>query len=145
MTLTKLLAKVRRNLNDQDGNIFKQIDIEDYINESIDRFRSEVYFVDEDYLLTGEDEPVYIPKQYQHLIALYATARLFAQDERHYQASTFMNEYEVKFEEMIQSIESGQITITDADGEEVTASYEEDYVVNEYFTYSEITDLDEGV
>jgi len=145
VTLDALLSKVRRNVNDQEGSIFKQVDIEDFINEAIDRFRSNVFFGDEEYLLTQTDEPVLIPKQYQHLLALYSASRLFAQDERHYQSTTFMNKFEVKFEELVTKIESGEIIILDAEGAEVTADYEEDFVVNVYFESSTITDLDEGV
>lgn len=145
MTLEAIVAKARRHLNDEEGSIFKAVDVEDFINEGIDRFRSSIYFVNEAYLTTQEQEPVYIPQQYQHLLALFSASRLFAQDERHYQATTFMNEYEVKLEELLTKIESGEITITDSEGTAVTADYEEDYVTNEYFVYSEITDLDEGV
>lgn len=142
MTLSKLIAVVRRNVNDPDGSIFKQPDIEYYINEAIYRFQAYVYFADEQSLDTQISEPVYIPSQYHHLLAVYSSARLFAQDERHYQASTFMNEFEVKFEELITKIESGEITILDSLGSEVTADYEDDFVTNVYFSSSEITDLE---
>lgn len=145
MTLSEIIAKTRRNLNDQEGSIFKQVDIEDYINEGIDRVRSSVYFEDEPYLLVQSATPIYLPQQYHHLLAAYASARLFSQDERHYQSTTFMNEFEVKYEELITKIESGEITVTDSDGETVTADYEDDHVVEAYFYRGEVTDLDEGV
>lgn len=142
MTLEKLTAIARRNLNDKDGSIFTKDDIEYYINEAIDRFKSNTFFKDEQYLEALDNEPIYIPEQYHHLLAVYSSARLFAQDERHYQSTTFMNEFEVKFEELLTKIESGEIEVTDGSGNVVEADYEEDYVTNVYFDYSEVTDLE---
>ena len=142
MTLEKLTAIARRNLNDKDGSIFTKDDLEYYINEAIDRIRSHTYFRDEVNLLALVDEPISIPEQYHHLLAVYASARSFAQDERHYQATTFMNEFEVKFEELLAKIESGEITITDGSGVAVEPDYEDDFVENVYFDYSETTDLE---
>ena len=142
MTLEKLTRITRRNLNDKEGSIFTKDDIEYYINEGVDRFQSSDYFRDEIQLEELIDSPIRIPEQYQHLLAVYASARCFAQDERHYQATTFMNEFEVKFEEMMTKIQSGEIEILDGDGNLVEPSYEDDYVENVYFDYHEVTDLE---
>lgn len=86
-----------------------------------------------------------IPEQYQHLLAVYAAARCFSQDERHYQATTLMNEFEIKLEEMKSLIESGQIVIKDpVTGEAITDEYVMDYVDLKPYWGKPIVD-DEGV
>lgn len=81
------------------------------------------------HLLTPTSEPSMLPEQYQHLLAVYAAARCFSQDERHYQATTLMNEFEVKLEEMRSLVESGQIVIVDpTTGEAIEDEYAVDYV-----------------
>jgi len=142
MNLQELIRLTRRNVNDPDGNIYKSEDVTYYVNEGIDRFKTNIYFVNELPLVQPTDVPTLIPNQYHHLLGVYASARCFSMDERHYQASTMMNEFEIKLEEMLTKIESGEVIITDEFGNEVDADYEEDYVVDIYFNRNTITDLE---
>ena len=97
-------------------------------------------------LLAKESSPSLIPDQYQHLLAVYAASRCFAQDERNYQATTLMNEFEVKLEEFNSRIEDGRIIITDpTTGNPVTVATIVDYVDLSAYWDDAITDLDEGV
>lgn len=141
MNLETITTNARRHLNDKEGSIFSKDDLEYFINEGLDRFRSVVYFADEVTLTTLDQSPIYIPEQYHYILSLFASSRAFGQDEREYKATQFMNEFEIKLEELIQKIESGEITVTDSEGEEVTADYEEDYVTNVYFVSA--SDLDD--
>ena len=51
------------------------------------------------------------------------------QDERHYQSTVLMNEFETKLDELKQAIENGDIVITDPKtGEEFVSTNEVDYV-----------------
>lgn len=142
-----LVKRVRSLTRDLSSSIFRAIDITDYINEGIDRFRQ---FVPQlkgmAYLNSDELEPALLPSEYHHLLALYSASRCFGQDERNYQATTFMNEFEAKLDELKVHIEEGSITIADATGTPVDVSPNTDYVVNDYFTRRDyVDDEDEGV
>ena len=150
MQRTKLIQRVRSLTRDFTNSIFRETDIIDFINEAIDRFKQTIPQLKSlTYLSTPTSEPSLIPEQYQHLLAVYASSRCFGQDERHYQATTLMNEFEVKLEEMKGLIENGQLVIIDpSTGEAVTEEYAVDYVdTSAYWTNnsSELYDVDEGV
>jgi len=109
-----LIARVRANTRDFSNSIFREQDIIDYINEGVMRFKQiipELNGLSD--LLVQSQEPNLIPKEYHHLIALYASSRCFSQDERYYQATTLMNEFEVKLGEFKDKVESGEVVITD--------------------------------
>lgn len=146
MQRLKIVSRVRSLTRDFTSSIFREIDIVDFINEAIDRFRQAIpQLKDIEYLLTTTSEPSMIPEQYQHLLAVYAAARCFSQDERHYQATTLMNEFEIKLEEMKSLIESGQIVIKDpVTGEAIEDEYVMDYVDLKPYWGRPIVD-DEGV
>lgn len=141
MTLLDLITRARRNLNDKDSSIYERDDIVSYVNEAIDRMKDIYVFQNEVYLSDNLDELDIIPTQYQYLLAVYATARCFSLDEQYYQATTFMNEFEVKRQEMIDAIESGELTVTDSLGVAITFDYESDAVENVYFDYGSTSDL----
>lgn len=149
MNRLDLIRRVRSLTRDLSNSIFREIDIIDYINESIDRYRQYIpELAGMKYLTSGADKPDLLPEQYHYLIAVYAASRCFGQDERHYQATNFMNEFEIKLEEMKSKLEAGEVVITDPQtGEAVGATYEPDYVVtnNYYFNNSSQIDFDEGV
>jgi len=113
LTLKDIKARIRTHTNDTTGSIFSEDDIVSYINEGIDRIKSKPYFVNMVYLVTDTDVPAYLPSQYHYLIPLYATSRLFSQDERHYQGTSFMNDFEYKLDELVQAVESGDIEVLD--------------------------------
>lgn len=130
MKRSDIVARVRTVTRDFSNSIFREQDIVDFINEGVDRFVQYIAeFAGMDYLLTRDAIPNLLPNQYHHLLAVYASARCFSQDERHYQATTLMNEFETKLEELKSGIEGGQITIVDPEtGTTITPNYESDYV-----------------
>ena len=112
MQRLELIRRVRSLTRDFSNSIFREQDIIDFINEGINRFKQMVpEFKGLERLLVQNAEPKLIPEQYQHLLSIYTAARCFSQDERHYQSTTLMNEFEVKLDELKQSIDNGKIVI----------------------------------
>ena len=132
MTLKEMIDRVRAYTRDTTGSLFTQEDIVAFVNEAIDRTRRYKKLSKMEYLINLYDEPIYLPEQYHHLLALYATSRCFTQDEQLTQAQQFMNEYEFKTSEMEQLIENGELEITPPDSD--LDSGEMDGVKNVYFT-----------
>ena len=129
MNRLQLIQRSRSMTRDFTNSIFREADIIDWINEGVDRFAQVIPELEGlTHLLTNTQEPTLIPKRYRHLLAIYATSRCFNQDERHYQATTYMNEFEVKLDELKQRIEAGEVVIVDGDGNAVTTEYDMDYV-----------------
>lgn len=136
MLHTDLIKKVRAHARDFNDTIFRKEDITLFLNEAIDRviqvlpaFNNMAYLVDDD------DFVSYLPREYTHLLSTYSVARLYSQDERHYEASTFMNEFELKLDELKERIENGEIEIIDPDtGVPLDTSIATDYVVDKYFS-----------
>ncbi len=134
MNRIQLITRVRAFTRDFSNSIFREVDIIDFINEAIDRFKEVVPELSNmNHLSNNTQSPQYLPEQYHILLAVYSSARCFGQDERHYQATTFMNEFETKLEEMRNKIESGDVMIVDANGEEVNTPLTTDYVRDVYF------------
>lgn len=149
MTLLRLIQRVRTMTRDLTNSIFRESDITDFINEAIMRCRQVIPQLQSMPTVTGQQEKVTaLPSQYHHLLAVYAVSRCFAQDERHYQATTFMNEFEVKLEELKSAVESGEVVIKDEHGEEIIPKLKTDYVnLRPYHITSPeyVLDDDEGV
>ena len=129
MDFRQLTAKVRSLTRDFTNSIFRENDIQDFINESIMRIKQVVPELRSmERLIAPDQKPSLLPEQYHHLLSIYAISRCFAQDERHYQATTYMNEFEVKLEEMKSLIEAGDLIIVDEDGKELVSDNFIDYV-----------------
>ena len=111
MTLKDLIDRIRAYTNDSTGSLFTQENIIAFINEGIDRTRRFKVFRDMKHLTSLSDEPIYLPSQYHHLLALYGASRCFSQDEQVYVAEQFMNEYEYKMSEVELLINSGELSI----------------------------------
>lgn len=130
MKRLELIQRVRAYTRDLTNSIFREDDIVAFINEGINRFKQvipELKSVPK--LLTQNQEPIPIPEEYQHLLSVYGASRCFSQDERHYQATTLMNEFEIKLEELRQGIENGSIVLIDpSTGEEIATDNVIDYV-----------------
>ena len=135
LTLNELIQKVRRYTRDTTGSLFTQEDIADFCNEGIERMKQVVVvFKDVPLLKSNSDEVIIIPEHYQHLIAVYGASRCFSQDEQQYQASTYMNEFESKMDELLKKITNGEIQIFDKDGNVIDSNNADfDSVVNVYF------------
>lgn len=147
MNRLDLIKRVRSLTGDFSNAIFREVDIIDYINEGIHRIRQiipELSGLKE--LKDNTQSPDMLPDQYHHLLALYSASRCFGQDEQHYQASNYMNEFETKLNEMKVAIEEGRIKIIDPQtSQPINSTYEPDYVVDNYFKTTKLTDFDEGV
>lgn len=117
MNRLKLVQRTRTLTRDFSNSIFRETDIIDFINEGISRFIQVLpELKNTPKLLVNEQEPKPIPEQYQHILAVYSASRCFSQDERHYQATTLMNEFEVKLEEFKQAVLNGDVVLVDEDG-----------------------------
>jgi hypothetical protein len=134
MTRRDLISRVRSNTRDFTNSVFRETDIVSYINEGIDRMKQLIRELrGEIYLSDNNEKPILIPEMYHHVLAIYSTARCFAQDERNYQATTMMNEFEVKLSELVTAIQAGDIIIVDSNNVEVEANYPTEYVETESY------------
>jgi hypothetical protein len=129
VTKLELINRVRSHTRDFNASSFRTDDIVGYINEAIDRLKQLIKQLDGMvHLASNNDEPILLPLAYHHLLAVYAAARCFAQDDRNYQASTLMNEFEVKADELLQKIINGEITIVNEEGTAVDEAYNIEYI-----------------
>ena len=130
MNRLKLIQRVRSMTRDFTNATFRENDIIDFINEGINRFKQIIPEVKkEELLLSNQQKLKYIPEEFQELLVIYSTSRCFSQDERHYQATTLMNEFEVKLDELREAIDNGIHNILDPDtGEVITMDLEVEYV-----------------
>jgi hypothetical protein len=139
-----LTTRVRSLTRDLSKSIFRTSDIYDYMNEGVDRLRSYIPELSGMvYFTIDASTPTPLPDSWHHLVAIYATARCFAQDEQHHQASTYMNEFEVKMSELKLMIQNGDVEIV-VDDAAVVPRYSDDYVRNVYFNDNNFDD-DDGV
>lgn len=147
MNLKNLRSKVRAHARDFNSTIFRQEDIDMFLNEGIDRVIQVLPQLNNIPYLEMEDDIVQIiPREYVNLLASYSVSRLFMQDERHYEATTFMNEFELKLAEFKERVENGELELTDpSTGEPIEQYYPEDYVTNNYFYPIKASDKDDGV
>lgn len=135
MNRTDLSLRVRSLVRDLSNSFFRETDITNYLNEGIERVGQVIPDLGMmNPLTTAIQEVDYMPKPYQHLLAVYCSARLCTQDERHYQAGVFMNEFETKLQDLKTAIESGDVDIIDPlTGEPIDLWKEPEYVTNRYF------------
>lgn len=136
MNRLDLTLRVRSYTRDFSNATFRESDITTYINEGIDRVMQVIpEFRGMKRLRRAEDEVILLPRMYQHLLALYSSARCFEQDERHYQAGKQMNEFETKLQELNNDIMSGDVVIIDPEtGDAIHRPFIEDYVRDNYFS-----------
>lgn len=141
MNRVELIKRVRSMTRDLSNSIFREEDVIDYLNESIDRFKQVIPELRGMVSLSlSEDSPTLLPSEYHYLLSVYSASRCFSQDERHYQATNMMNEFETKLEELRNGIENGRIEIKDSNGVVVTSSNVVDYVTDNYFGNSYTTE-----
>lgn len=134
MNRTAIIGRVRSLTRDLSNSIYREVDIVDFINEGVDRFKQVIPELRSmEHLINQTDEPRLLPDAYHALLATYASSRCFFQDEQHYQASTLMNEFEVKLGELKIGIENGDVVITQPDGSPIEDVYREDFVEDVYF------------
>lgn len=128
---------------DNNNFMFKDSVIKMFINQGVDRLAQYKSFEDMPYLVNGTDVVTYLPRQYNYLLALFASARCYDTDERFYEGTEKRNEFEYYLDNLIAEIESGNIIIKDASNVAVVnATTCIDYITDTYFVD---TVEDEGV
>ena len=137
MQLKDLISRVRAYTRDTTGSLFTQDDIHAFCNEGLERMKQIIpELIGMRKLLTNTDEINILPEQYKHLVAVYSASRCFSQDEQQYQASTYMNEFEAKMDELKRLIANGDIILRDDEDNEIplVSTGANDYVKDIYFT-----------
>lgn len=144
MNLLDLVSKTRKYVRDLDGNIFQREDIIEFLNEGVDRFSTIPELKDITYLVNDEDVVNYLPTNQHYLLAVFASARCFEIDERFFQGTQKMNEFESKLEDLEIAIKGGEVSIVDEAGDVIQGDILIDYVSDVYHKKNYV-DLDDGV
>lgn len=133
MTLNELVSRVRSYTRDTTGTLFTLSDVKNFINEGIDKLRQIKVLEGMEYLESDVDIPDLLPSQYHYSLAVYSASRCFSQDEQHYLAQTFMEEFLGLYSLIELGIKEGTIVIIGSDGEQISSDDEFDCVVDVYF------------
>lgn len=134
MTLSDLITRVRSYTRDTTGTLFTASDVKDFINEAIDKLRQIKELENIKHLSNDSDVIVLLPSQYHYMTAVYSASRCFSQDEQHYQAQTYMDEFMGLFSLVELGIKEGTISIYDENGQIIKDTHEPDSVKNVYFS-----------
>ena len=133
MTLNDLVARVRSYTRDTTGTLFELTDIENFINEGIDKLK-QIKALETMATLTSDEQSVdLLPPQYHYCLAVYSASRCFSQDEQHYLAQTFAEEFNGLYDLIELGIKEGTIVITDSGGNVLNDDISLDGVTNVYF------------
>lgn len=133
MMLSDLINRIRSYTRDTTGTLFSQEDLNDFINEGIDRLRQIKSLEGMKYLNQDADIPNLLPPQYHYSLAVYGAYRCFSQDEQHYLSQTFGDEFSGLYGLIELGIKEGTIVITDEDGNPLNNELDFDAVKNVYF------------
>ena len=115
-----------------------------FLNEGVDRFSTIPELKDITYLVNDEDVVNYLPTNQHYLLAVFASARCFEIDERFFQGTQKMNEFESKLEDLEIAIKGGEVSIVDEAGDVIQGDILIDYVSDVYHKKNYV-DLDDGV
>ena len=132
LTLNDLINRVNSYAG-ASASLFTDSDKQDFINEAIDRTRKISELRNMVHLTLSNQEPMLLPKQYHHLLSVYAVSRCYTQDEQSSLAQMFMNEFEVKLDELENGIKNGSIIIYDENNFIVVSDDSIDNVKDVYF------------
>jgi len=139
MNLTELTTMTRLYTRDTDSRLFADSDIKLFLNQAINRCKQYPIFKQMRALSSLTDFPILLPDEYQYMLALYASSRLFDIDERFFEGTEKRNEFEYVFGELITAIESGSIVISDTDDVGVTNTTNAiEYITDAYFNTSSV-------
>lgn len=133
MNLSELVTRVRSYTRDTTGTLFQQDDLYSFINEGIDRLKQIKSLEGMDYLSQETDIPKLLPPQYHYILAVYGASRCFSQDEQHYLAQTFGDEFNGNYALIELGIKEGTIVIVDENGKPLDNELDFDGVTNVYF------------
>lgn len=147
MNRKELTSRIRNITRDLQSTTFRENDIIEFLHEAVDRTKQIIpEFLDMEYLTSDSHVPTHLPQAYHSLLATYASASLYFQDDRLHQATTKMNEFETKMHSLKELFVNGEITCKDKHGEPIYADSHAEYVVNTYFDMrNRQTDHDNGV
>lgn len=133
MTLNDLVTRVRSYTRDTTGTLFDLSDITSFINEGIDKLK-QIKALENMSSLEDNEQPVdLLPPQYHYCLAVYSASRCFSQDEQHYLAQTFAEEFNGLYDLIELGIKEGTIVITDKNGNVVNDTNDLDGVTDVYF------------
>ena len=133
MTLNDLVTRVRSYTRDTTGTLFELSDIENFINEGIDKLR-QIKSLETMATLTNDEQSVdLLPPQYHYCLAVYSASRCFSQDEQQYLAQTFAEEVNGLYDLIELGIKEGTIVIADDGGNPINNDISMDGVTNVYF------------
>lgn len=137
MNLAELIHMTRVYCRDNNSYMFTDSTITLFLNQAIDRIKQYKLFVDMPYLDNMSDTVKILPRQYQYLLALFASSRCYDTDERFYEGTEKRNEFESLFLDLISEIEAGNVIVFDDAGDEIDdhPNYI-DYVTDQYFNIS---------
>ena len=138
MTFKELIDRVHNYTNDTTGTLFPSSIVKGFVNEAIDKLKQIKELEGMSYLASDSDVPKLIPSYYHYILSVYGASRCFSQDEQHYQAQTYMDEFSNLKTVLELGIKDGSIVITNNLGEAITDVYEFDYVTDIYFKRSGI-------
>lgn len=133
MTFKELIDRVHNYTNDTTGTLFPSSIVKGFVNEAIDKLKQIKELEGMSYLVSDSDVPKLIPSYYHYILSVYGASRCFSQDEQHYQAQTYMDEFLNAFGLLELGIKEGNIIITDELGNLVTGVNDFDYVTDVYF------------
>lgn len=139
MTFKELINRVHNYTNDTTGTLFPSSIVKGFINEAIDKLKQIKELEGMVYLNNDSDVPNLIPTYYHYILSVYGASRCFSQDEQHYQAQTYMDEFLNSFSLLELGIKEGNIIITDELGNLVSGVNDFDYVTDVYFKGSGIS------
>lgn len=134
MKLRDLVYMTRQYCRDNNNYVFTDTQIKLFLNQAIDRIKQYKVFKGMKHLELDEDEPLLLPEEYHYMLALFSASRCYDIDERFYEGVEKRNEFESLLEELISEIQSGNLEITDGDGNVVEdGSIYIDYIKDEYY------------
>ena len=134
MTLNELVNRIRSYTRDTTGTLFSLSDLQDFVNEGIDKLKQIKSLEGMSYLTSDASIPNYLPTQYHYCLAVYGACRCFSQDEQHYLAQTFTDEFNGLYSLIELGIKEGTIVITDDSGSPINSELDFDSVKDVYFS-----------
>ena len=133
MTLLDLISRVRSYTRDTTSTLFDTNDIKDFINEGVDKLKHIKQLEGMSYLENDSDVPKLLPPKYHYLLSVYAVCRCYSQDEQHYLAQTFADEFNGIYDLIEFGIREGTIIITNEDGVSITDEVKNEVLDDVYF------------
>lgn len=108
--------------------------LEDLCVRAIDRIKQRVpQLRGMVYLDADTDIPILLPEEWHEIISIFIQKDALEFDDRYYDAKIANNEFEQRLDSLKGLIASGELIITDSEGNEVLVSFTPERVSNVYF------------